>query len=101
MTFYVSKSYVPSETFFLCNMRRRVMLVPDTGCDSPAEQSRGTPSKLSPTLAACAATTLAAWMCSVRETASGDRLPLPDAAGSLLAACNTSYILQAEVWSQL
>ena len=38
--------------------------------DSPAEHSRGTPSKASPTEAACAATTLAAWMWSVRDTIS-------------------------------
>jgi len=38
---------------------------------APAEQSRGTPRRVSPTLAACAVTTLATWMCSVLDTGSG------------------------------
>ena len=52
----------------------------------PAEHSRGTPSKWSPTLAAWAATTLAAWICKVLDTASADRLPLPEVYCSLVAA---------------
>ena len=59
---------------------------------SPAEHMRGTPSRLSPMLAACAATTLAAWTCSVRETASegGPSLgarPSVDTACSPAAEC--------------
>ncbi len=65
---------------------------------SPAEHMRGTPSRLSPMLAACAATTLAAWTCSVRETASevGPSLgpgPSGDTACSPAAQCCLSNLL--------
>lgn len=52
----------------------------------PAEQSSGTASRLSPTLAACAATTFAAWMCSVLDTES-DAVLLPEGYCSPVAAC--------------
>ena len=63
----------------------------------PAEHMRGTPSRLSPMLAAWAATTLAAWTCSVRETASegGPSLgpwPSADTACSTPAQCSLSSL---------
>ena len=66
-------------------------------CCLPAEHMRGTPSRLSPMLAACAATTLAAWTCSVRETASevGPSLgpwPSEDTACSAAAECSLSSL---------
>ena len=66
-------------------------------CCLPAEHMRGTPNRLSPMLAACAATTLAAWTCSVRETASdvGPSLgpwPSEDTACSTAAECTLSSL---------
>lgn len=53
---------------------------------APAEHRSGTASSASPMVAACAATTLAAWMCSVRDTCWCP--PAGTASGaSALAAC--------------
>ena len=45
--------------------------------EPPAEHKSGTPRVVSPTEAACAVTTFAAWMCSVRDT--GSAVPGADA----------------------
>ena len=67
---------------------------------APAEHSSGTASSASPMVAACAATTLAAWMCSVRETCWCP--PAGTASGaSALAACTSRPLPEHHLPCQL